>query len=137
MRVRGGFFKIFVGFDGELGGEVHLERVGEMVGGGEGEVRLAVEHLRHVGTRHVEPTRKRRLVEAQFFHAHEHRTEEERADSVDCVHGVYELKLRVEVEEWRFSSFKLRVEVEERMFPYFFMSDAIIAPTSLARSSIS
>ena len=42
MKNGGGFrlFKIFVGFDGELGGEVHAERTGEMVGGGEGEVDL-------------------------------------------------------------------------------------------------
>ena len=54
MKNGGGFrlFKIDVGFDGELGGEVHLEGAGEMVGGGEGEVDLfAAQYFRDVSAR--------------------------------------------------------------------------------------
>ena len=84
---------------------------------------FALENLADVGTRDVHLASKGRFVHAEFFHPREDRADEEGADSVNTVHGVYELKLRV--------------EVEERMFPYFFISDAIIAPTSLARSSMS
>ena len=51
MKNGGGFrlFKIFVRLDGELWCEVHLERAGEMVGGGEGEVDFfAAQYFRDV-----------------------------------------------------------------------------------------
>ena len=54
MKNGGGFrlFKIVVRLDGELGGEVHLERAGEMVGGGEGEVDLfTAQYFRDVSAR--------------------------------------------------------------------------------------
>ena len=70
----------------EFGGEVHLERAGELRGGTEGEVDVLAKHLHDVRPRDIHPLGELSLVDAQLFHPPEYATKEGRADMVDCGH---------------------------------------------------
>ena len=52
----------------ERGDEVHFERAGEAIGRTEGDVDVAGEHFRDVGTGDVEALGESGLVEAERFH---------------------------------------------------------------------
>ena len=71
----------------QLWNEIHFQRLREPPRGAEGDVDVAVEHLRHVGARHVQAARKRRLVQPQRLHLQEDGPEELRKDSVGGGHG--------------------------------------------------
>ena len=55
----------------EFGGEVHLERAGELGRSAEGEVDVLAEHLGDVGARDLHALREVSLGDAQLLHAQE------------------------------------------------------------------
>ena len=55
----------------EFGGEVHLERAGELGRSAEGEVDVLAEHLGDVGTRDLHPLGEVGLGEPELLHAEE------------------------------------------------------------------
>ena len=70
----------------EFGGEVHLERAGELGRSAEGEVDVLAQHLGDVGARDLHALREVSLGDAQLLHAQEDLAQECRADMVDCLH---------------------------------------------------
>ena len=55
----------------ELGGEVHLERAGELGRSAEREVDVLAQHLGDVGARHLHALREVGLGEPKLLHAQE------------------------------------------------------------------
>ena len=55
----------------ELGGEVHLERAGELGRRAEREVDVLAQHLGDVGARHLHALREVGLGETELLHAQE------------------------------------------------------------------
>ena len=55
----------------EFGGEVHLERAGELGRSAEGEVDVLAQHLGDVGARDLHALREVGLGDAQLLHAQE------------------------------------------------------------------
>ena len=72
----------------QLGEEVHFEGAGELRRRAEGDVDVALQHLRDVRARDVHPLRERGLIQPQLLHPLQHLPEEERADSIDAAHSV-------------------------------------------------
>ena len=70
----------------EFGEEVHFEGAGEFRGGAEGDVDVAAEDFRDVGTGDVHALGERGLVEAEILHPAENLAEEEGADVVEGRH---------------------------------------------------
>ena len=69
----------------ELGGEVHLERAGELGRSAEREVDVLAQHLGDVGARHLHALREVGLGETELLHAEKNLPQEGRADMVDCL----------------------------------------------------
>ena len=55
----------------EFGGEVHLQRAGELGRSAEREVDVLAQHLGDVGARHLHALREVSLGDAQLLHAQE------------------------------------------------------------------
>ena len=72
----------------ELGGEVHLERAGELGRSAEREVDVLAQHLGDVGARDLHALREVGLGETELLHAEKNLPQECRADMVDCFQGV-------------------------------------------------
>ena len=72
----------------EFGGEVHLERAGELGRSAEGEVDILAQHLGDVGARDLHPLGEVSLGDAQLLHAQEDLPQEGRAYMVDCLQRV-------------------------------------------------
>ena len=72
----------------EFGGEVHLERAGELGRSAEGEVDVLAEHLGDVGARDLHPLGEVSLGDAQLLHAQKNLSQERRADMIDCLQRV-------------------------------------------------
>ena len=72
----------------ELGGEVHLERAGELGRSAEGEVDVLAEHLGDVRARHLHALGEVGLGEPELLHAQKNLSQERRAYMVDCLQRV-------------------------------------------------
>ena len=70
----------------EFGGEVHLERAGELGRGAEGEVDVLVQHLRDVRARDLHALSEVGLGDAKLLHAEKNLPQEGRADMVYGFH---------------------------------------------------
>ena len=68
----------------EVGEEVHLEGVGQLCRGAEGEVDVAGEDLGHVRARDVHAAGELGLADAQLLHAAENLPQKCRTNMVDC-----------------------------------------------------
>ena len=74
--------------------EVHLQRLGELGGGAEGEVHVLPQHLRDVRLRDLHALRQLALVHAQLLHPAEDAAEERRADMINCLHAGIAIKYK-------------------------------------------